>query len=140
MIKMAERWFDDEDKLRTFVFALQNKVQKIFDKYSIDMNDWQWIEREDGTKDLVISGDVTGEETCVYNQRDADDWDDMDIDFDTEVEIGAYSKEHLLEITKQQFFEEAVKDLTRDIRWCVENKVEYLYERMTEEDPDRYRD
>lgn len=137
---MAKRWFDDEDKLRTFVFALQNKVQKIFDKYSIDMNNWDWIERDDGTRALIISGDVTGEETCAYNQRDVDDWDDMDIDFETEVEIGAYSEEHLSEITKQQFFEETVKDLTKDIRWCVENKIEYLYERMTEEDPDRYRD
>ena len=137
---MAERWYDDDDKLRTFVYALQNKIQSIYNQYSIDMNDWRWVKRDNGKRSLVISGDISGEATCVYNQRDVDDWDDMDIDFDTDIDIGAYSEKHLSEITKQAFFKEAVDDLIHEVEWCVRNAIENAYERMNEEDPDRYRD
>ncbi len=129
---MAEKWFEDDDRIHTFLFAVQNKLKSEYPHYDIDIDDWVW---KDGK--LTIEGNLAGESTCACNQRDADDWDDLDFEFDDRISTYGYSMDYVSGLTKQEFFKEVVKDLIDDIERCEKAEAENAYDRMNEDDPDR---
>jgi len=120
---MANEWYKDNDRMRYFIKALENKLNTIF-SYSVTVDDWEWyipkIHKTD-EQYLEIKGNVSGESSYSCNYRDADDFDIVEFDFDTPVFAGHFPESMLKENTKQQFFEMMVKDFIDEIENAVED-------------------
>lgn len=134
---MVYKWYEDKDKMISFMRALENRIKMDDVGYDITIDSWHWStggKKKHAYKLLFFTGNMSGDLSYSHNFRAEDDFDVDTEEIDVEINIGGYEEKDILAVSKQEFFKMVVDDIHKEIA----TQEEVLRELLTEGDDDNW--